>query len=418
MLRRRRNILVVYALGEHRTRGTILDHLYAFKRHSANRYFYLNLAVYRKVPRYLRRVRFDAIIFHTTFLAQRWSPIEFREMCERAEPLKHIRAVRVAIPQDEFLQSSLLCEFINTFDVTHVFTAAPESEWSKIYATVDRSRVGFTTVLTGYLDEDSVERMRRIAAETTSRPTDIAYRAWHAAPWLGRHGRLKTMVADAFHEAGSRDGLRVDISTREQDTLVGDDWYRFLASAKYTIGVEGGASILDSDGTIKADTERYLADHPDAKFDEIEAHCFPGRDGELSLFALSPRHLEACATRTCQILVEGSYNGILRPGEHYIELRKDLSNLDAVIAAVKRDDLRAQITAAAWRDTVASGRCDYVSFVEQVERHMLWDETSPVAVEASIGYARSDAMDRLGWMKIALAGTFLGRLATRLSRTS
>lgn len=369
------------------------------------------------MPRLLQRVQFDAVIFHTTFLAQRWSPVMFREMCRRAEPLRHARAVRVAIPQDEFLQSSPLCDFINTFDVTHVFTAAPESEWPKIYATVDRARVGFTTVLTGYLDANSVERMRRIAAETPSRPTDIAYRAWHAAPWLGRHGTLKTMVADVFREAGARRELQVDISTREQDTLFGDDWYRFLAGAKYTIGVEGGASILDRDGTIKDATERYLAGHPEASFDEIEAHCFPGRDGELSLFALSPRHLEACATRTCQILVEGFYNGILTPGEHYIELRKDLSNLDEVITAVKRDDLREQITTAAWRDIVASGRCDYASFVEEVERYTLSGERWPPSVAwTSIGYFLSRTLDRLGWMAMALASTFIGRLLTRLSR--
>ena len=54
-------------------------------------------------------------------------------------------------------------------------------------------------------------------------------------------------------------------------------------------------------------------------------------DGRLQLFAISPRHLEACATRTCQVLVEGEYSGVLRPGEHYIPVRKDLSNLDDVL---------------------------------------------------------------------------------------
>ena len=33
------------------------------------------------------------------------------------------------------------------------------------------------------------------------------------------------------------------------------------------------------------------------------------RDGKLQLHAISPRHIEACATRTCQVLVEGDLMG-------------------------------------------------------------------------------------------------------------
>ncbi len=102
-------------------------------------------------------------------------------------------------------------------------------------------------------------------------------------------------------------------------------------------------------------------------FDELEAKCFPGRDGELALFAISPRHLEACATRTVQILVEGSYSGVLQPGVHYLELKRDLSNLDAVLETVAAEDSR-EIAERAYADIVASGRFTYRRLVEDVER--------------------------------------------------
>ena len=138
---------------------------------------------------------------------------------------------------------------------------------------------------------------------------------------------LKTEIA---HGRRRRRGARADRPTsrsRPSDTLFGDEWFRALAASRWTLGVEGGASILDRDGGIREATERYVAEHPDASFDEIEAACFPGRDGELALFAISPRHLEACATRTGQILVEGDYSGVLEPGRHYLPVRPDLSNL-------------------------------------------------------------------------------------------
>ena len=362
----------------------------------------------------LRRVQFDEVIFHTTFLSMRWAPQAFADLVERAKPLKRLGLVRIAIPQDEFLHTSALSDFINDFDVGHVFTAAAESEWPKIYAGVDRSRVGFTTVLTGYLEDDSVARMAQIAAQTHDRTIDIGYRAWHAAPWLGRHGLLKTEIADAFARRGAEHGLRLDISTRDQETLYGDDWYRFLATSKYTIGVEGGASVLDADGSIKAATERYLAAHPDVKFDEIEAECFPNQDGGLALFAISPRHLEACATRTCQILVEGSYNGVLRPGEHYIELRRDLSNLDEIIDMVKSDELRDSITDRAWRDIVASGRYSYRGFVEEVQRVVASAGTrSPSQPRMARTYIA--VLDRLTWIELALRVGYSQRAWARLA---
>ena len=110
-----------------------------------------------------------------------------------------------------------------------------------------------------------------------------------------------------------------DISLDPGATLLGDDWFRALARSRVDARRGGRRQHPGSRAARSAGaTMRYVADHPDATYDEIEAACFPGRDGELALFAISPRHLEACATRTGQILVEGTYSGALEPGRHYL----------------------------------------------------------------------------------------------------
>ena len=73
---------------------------------------------------------------------------------------------------------------------------------------------------------------------------------------------------------------------------------------------------MDWDGQVHEATGKYVKNHPDADYDEIERNCFPGMDGTFKGVAISPRHLEACATETCQILIEGHYNGILVPDKH------------------------------------------------------------------------------------------------------
>ncbi|HEY8581822.1 MAG TPA: hypothetical protein VIL49_02710, partial [Capillimicrobium sp.] len=268
-----------------------------------------------------------------------------------------------------------------------------------------RERVRFHLALTGYLDDDEVQRMVRITEEVgeAGRDIDVGYRAWHAAKWLGRHGQLKTEIARVFSERGPEHGLRVDISTDDADVLYGDDWSRFMARSKYTIGVEGGASILDQDGSLRARVYDYELDHPDASFDEVEAACFPGRDGELALFAVSPRHLEACVSRTCQVLVRGEYNGVLEADRHYIPLEPDFSNLDEVLETMRRDDRRHAIAEAAFEDVVRGGRWTYRGFVADVERVALdGADADGTGAHRSRAFAVARWQDRASWAYVAV----------------
>src|SRR5206468_1168828 len=124
------------------------------------------------------------------------------------------------LPQDDFLRSDLVSEVMAELRVDHVFTPVPESERAKVYRRMDLDRVRFHLALTGYLEDEEVARMERVAAEVgDARDIDVGYRAWHAAKWLGRHGQLKTEVARVFAEEGPNHGLKVDISTRDEDTL-------------------------------------------------------------------------------------------------------------------------------------------------------------------------------------------------------
>ena len=405
--------LVVYSLRQHPLRSTVRDHLYSFRRYGRARYTYLNIGV-RKVPRWIRDARFDAVIYHTSFLAQRWDPDRFRLEVARAEPLRGIGRYAIAMPQDEFLGAEMVSHFVRDFEVDHVFSVSPRSEWSKIYPDIDRGAVRFSEVLTGYLDDDTVARIDRIAAGRPDRSVDVGYRASPGRYWLGRHGMLKEELARVFARAAADRDLRLDISNRYEDVLSGDDWFAFLASCRYTLGVEGGASVLDRTGEIKEATERYLRAHPDAGFEEVERHCFPGRDGELALAAISPRHLEACATRTCQILIEGSYSGVLRPGEHYIELRRDLGNLDEVLDAASSEELREEITQRAYEDIVASGRWSYRVLVEKTEAAV------PPGTAGDGGRGRAviaAATDRAWWVPIAVESRTLP-VVLRLERWS
>lgn len=338
--------------------------MYSFRTHGSHSAWFVNVAV-RELPWFLPLVPFDVIVFHTTLLSSRWIEDEFHEACRRIAPLARSRVPKVAIPQDEFLRGDLLCWFIETFRVDRVLSIFPPTEWPKIYRDVDRERVQFEQVLAGYLDERLPAKLDRLGRRV-NRTVDIGYRAWHAAPWIGRQGLLKVRIAEEFAGLAGAVGVEADISTRGADVFLGDAWYEFLLRCKYTLGVEGGSSLLDYDGSARARTDAYMAEHPDAGFEEIEAACFPGQDGSLDAHVITPRHLEAAATRTCQILVEGDYNGVLQAGVHYHPVKRDFSNVAEVLAAVKCDVERAALTERTYQDVVASGKYTYRAFVDAV----------------------------------------------------
>jgi hypothetical protein len=359
------SILILYHSRLAPVRPAVADHLFSFRRYAGRPCIYINMAV-RSVPRWIHRLDIDLVVLHTILLSDRWQPDDFRDVVLRMRPVKRVRAPRVAFPQDEFINTDLLVEVLDDLGVDHVFSCAPPEEWATIYGSLVGKGVGFTRVLPGYLEPETVQRIDRLAPQVRTRDIDIGYRAWKPKPWLGRHGMMKGWIADAVAAEGRRARLRMDISMEEQDTLIGDAWYRFLLRSRYTIGVESGAGILDRDGKIRSCADAYVAKHPDASFEDVERHCFSGLDGGLNLRTISPRHLEAAATRTPQILVEGTYNGILEAGRHYLPLRADFGNLPEIVDEVARGGGHREIAEQAYTDIVASGNHGYEAFVRTV----------------------------------------------------
>jgi hypothetical protein len=402
-MKTRLNILIVYVMNKYPLRATLWDHLYCYRQYSDDHCFYLNLSV-RSVPWYLHHVKFDLIIFDTLFLANRIKPEWFDPVLEKARALKNFPAVKVALPQDEHSHSRGVTDFFSEFGVETVFSVGAETQWSKLYPEVDFDRVKFFRVLTGYLSGHTVRRLSKLGNAATPRDITVGYRTWQPGPWLGRHGLLRKRIGDVFLAQAARRGFTHDISTEARDVLWGDDWFRFLLRCKYAIGVEGGSSVFDEDGSVQQSVEAYQRAHPDAGFEEIEKACFPGLDGSLNYVALSPRHLECCATRTCQVLIEGDYNGILQPGKHYLELKRDFSNLEQVMDQMSNDNVRSEITERAYRDIVASGNYTYRHLVDTVVNNSLpgRDKISDQSLTAAAIYYWMRVSEAFSWVQVAL----------------
>lgn len=358
-------ILVLCYSVSSQDRNTQNEHLYSFSHYADAKVDYLN--VFFGISPLLRFLKYDLIVFHYTFMSIRWNGVlRFKQMTRRLAFLKNASAVKVALPQDEYLHSEAVCDFLNEFNVGFLFTCGNEISAKQMYPATKLKKTQVRHTFPGFVDSRKIEDISRSLIPNSHRPIDVGYRARSLPYWLGWHGQLKIRVAEIFSEALKYSKMKVDISVKEEDTFLGDSWPTFLKDCRVVLGCEGGASLHDPVGLIRKKVDDYLEKNPQASFEEVQKKCFLNLDNNLALYAISPRHFESAMTKTCQVLVEGEYNGVLVKDVHYISVDPDFSNLQQVIQKIEDKAYCEKIAENAYRDLILSGKYTYAHFVAEI----------------------------------------------------
>jgi len=363
--------------------------------------------MYYGVPSWLKSLsrHVDAILLHTTLLCSRWFDTNsFKSLNANLRWVSDCECIKVAIPQDEYDRPEVLDEWLHELGVSVVFSNFGDDQQKLLYPLM-KEKATFYKCLTGYIDQNMEKAFKPRVLPVDVRPYDLVYRARRLPYWFGRHGQLKHRVAEVFAERAGAHGIKCDISTREEDAIVGERWLDFLASGKAVIGCEGGTSVLDRGGAIRVQIKALLQADPELSFEEVSSRLPADWDG-YQFFAISPRHFEAVVTKTCQILVEGSYDGVLVPNTHYIPLRRDLSNVDEVLEQIQDLDLVRGIVERAYRDICLSGRFGYQRLAEDlvlaIERRKSQSAEAPVRRSGgmmwSVGAGASRVSAGLQWL--------------------
>jgi hypothetical protein len=357
---------VFHALGDFKdARRTSVHHATFLERYEpANVYVYHDAR--DPVTPALRSIRFDAILLDVTFLCYRWSRPRglFEALKDRYRFLADQDAVRIAFPQDEYDHGAVLDAWLEEYRTDVVYTVLFDAR-DLIFERASRT-AEILPALTGYADDHEIERMGVFARAFPERSIDVGYRARDLPPEFGRHGQLKAKLGDRFKSAASGRSLRLDVSSRAEDVLLGDRWLAFLGDTKFTLGSEGGSSVWDPHGRIKDAVHAYVAEHPGASYEDVESACLDGATRDPPFSAISPRLFEVAAARSAQILVRAPYLGVLRPGEHYLSLEPDLSNASEVLDAMHDPRAAERMIEASYEALIASDRFRYRTHAREV----------------------------------------------------
>jgi hypothetical protein len=346
---------------QRRLAATVQAHIDALVRRSRHRIRPLQLL--GDLPAGLDLGRFDAVIVH-------YSLVACSDHCISPAARAQIAAffgLKALFIQDEYRHVDASIAAMRAMRIDLLFTNVPADEIHKVYPEAKLPGVTKISTLTGFVPE---ELARLAVPPLAERPIEVGYRARHLPAWLGALAREKMQIAKRFLADAPRYGLRCDISCREEDRLYGAHWIKFMTRCRAVLGVESGASVFDFTGDIRQQVEDHLARMPDAPFDELQRLYFAAEEGRIRLNQISPRCFEAAALRTLMILYEGEYSGILKPGRHYVPLRKDHSNM-AEVVAVLRDPSRAQaIVDRAYTEVASNPRYGHAAFVAATDAHL------------------------------------------------
>lgn len=161
----------------------------------------------------------------------------------------------------------------------------------------------------------------------------------------------RTHIVRFFSEHGKEYGLTCDVRATRMPR---NEWASYLSSCHGVVGAESGTYYLQRTGEALKCAKSYLKAERSASFDAVYNRCFAGRGPFLNGKAVSSRHFEPIGTKTCQVLVEGSYNGILEADRHYIAVRRDLANVNEAISRFKDPTYRSKIAADAYEHVLSS----------------------------------------------------------------
>lgn len=351
----------------HNCDGTTIDivwyHLQGFAHLDPDSELYFH-NLFAPITGELRSARFDALIVNFEALAVIRLPDNHERFTRKYAFLKDTCAVRIAITMDDYTAPGYLEPFLLALGIQYMHTPLPDHVGALYPNLVGKMQ--FRGALTGYLDQPFVDKAEQFSKPWDARTIYFGNRIRYLHPEYGRWARMKGEMNERFGEILRARGHYIDLSFRYEDRIEGDDWIRFLGDMKFMVNPQGGCSVIDRYLDVSKAAVRFREKNPDATFEETEAACFPGLDGEHIMKASGPRLIQSIVCGTVQVIPTDEYPAGLEPMKHYIPLEIDFSNIDDALAIMADEDRCQEIAAAARAKVMSSPEIWFDSFIRGV----------------------------------------------------
>ncbi len=356
-------VLIAYSMSSAHA-STTYDYLMALKRHTGVDVSYLHVSHDARLD--IDLGQYDVVLNN---YCARLVFVDYVTESWRAK-LRVFTGLKILSVQDEYDNTNLLREAISDLGFDIVLTSSPVSSHDWIFNPKANPTVTYMNMPSGFAPEPETLaginvhplKKRRIA---------LGYRGRNIGPRYGSLGYLKYEAGRRMAQSAKKRRIKYDIAMDEDSRLYGSAWYDFIANCRAMIGTESGSNVVDFDGSIAAEFLALEAIHgrplPYAPYLPLVAEA----ETHVNMSEASPRLFECAALFTPLILIKGYYSGIVTPGEHYIALERDFSNIDAVFDQLA-DVSALQAMAIRTNDhLIKSGRHCHAKFARELEALMV-----------------------------------------------
>jgi glycosyltransferase involved in cell wall biosynthesis len=344
--------------------GTIAEHLEAFRMYSRHRFHFLPATGYLAMAdgnsSELDFSYYDAIAIHYSVRLS----IDAHLSRGVAIAFAAYRGPKLLFIQDEYDRVETARRWIERLGIDAVFTNVPQASIDTVYPRGRFAGVTFIPTLTGYVPEDPF--IDGLARPMSERHLRIAYRGRALPHQYGALGQEKYRIGVEVRRLAESRGIPVDIEVDDSKRIYGPDWYRFIASARATLGTESGANVFDMDGRLA----ELAAIHRDMPFKDFAQTHLIEHEGLVQMNQISPKIFEAIRLKTALILFEGKYSSVIEAGKHYLALNKDYSNIENIFNKLENVEFLEEMTARAYRDVIETGLYSYSKFVQGVDSYL------------------------------------------------
>lgn len=381
------SVLYLYSANSTYT-ATVQEYLSSFAKYSRHNIVFAEGV--REAPCSYNMGQFDVVLVHYSVrltLDDYISPAVVKN-------LKRCGSYKVLFIQDEYEHTERARAWIEEIGFHAVFSCVPDGQIAKVYPPDRFKSTEFSSILTGYVPE-TLEKSR-FGLPLQDRPVVLGYRGRQLPFRFGQLAQEKYLIGLRMREFCERRGIKYDIEWEENKRIYGDKWYEFIGNCRAMLGTESGSNVFDFDGTLHTRTDEAIQQAPGMSFEEFHNRFLRDLDGKIRMNQISPRVFEAIAIGTPLVLFEGNYSGVVRPGEHYISLKKDFSNVHKVLDSLDDVDALQSMADRAWRHVIKSGTYSYRAFVEYVDDFLQRrvNKVKPwVPLSVAIGQIRSDSND-------------------------
>ena len=354
------NILILYNSTQTYT-NAVYEHLASFVHYSSHHYFYCHADPVSELNLDLKN--FDAIGIHFSIR------LPFNQISTSVEKsLKEFVGLKFVFIQDEYDYPRRTWYWIRNLGIKLVFTVVPQAGIETVYPNAEFPHTRFVTNLTGYVPETLPPTQdlpppseRNLMVGYRGRPLPIRY---------GQLGIEKISIGQIVKNYCDQYHVKNDIAWSENARIYGPKWYEFVVSCRSMLGTESGSNVFDWDGTLNKVIEKYRNENPKALDDDVYIDIIRPLEIDGLINQISPRVFEAIASRTVLVLFEGEYSGLIRPGVHFIALKKDGSNLEDVVSLLNNNVYIDAMADRAWNDIILSGKYSYRSFLSMVDQEI------------------------------------------------